>query len=46
MQGEGFALAKPGADEDFEEVGERVIDGGAVAQEGDGVAGCGPFPIL
>ena len=40
MQGEGFALAKPGADEDFEEVGEWVVDDGAVAQEGDGLGGC------
>ena len=40
MQGEGIAFAKPGADEDFEEVGEWVVDDGAVAQEGDGLGGC------
>jgi len=39
VQGEGFALAQSGADEDLEEVGERVLDNGAVAQEGDGVVG-------
>jgi hypothetical protein len=33
MQGEGFAFAKPGADEDFEEVGERVVDDGAVRRK-------------
>ena len=40
MQGEGIAFAKPGADEDFDEVGEWVVDDGAVPQESDGLGGC------
>ena len=37
MQGEGFAFADAGADEDFDEVGEGWVGGSAAVQEADGV---------
>jgi hypothetical protein len=39
VQGQRFALAHAGAEDDLVELGERVIDPGAVAQECDGLLG-------